>query len=149
MQATLPTPFSGPDDEHSLQLLRSSPAGAASTPVARARHAVCAAQALARLAGMLPSPHATPVCGPARSALGALLTETLASRLADADPRAVLALLNGTQETCKVGHGPLMHQPAQPAQPLCVRVRTLLATSTAGWPSMPYRPRRAARPPRA
>ncbi|GFR46451.1 hypothetical protein Agub_g8025, partial [Astrephomene gubernaculifera] len=104
-----------------------------STPAAMSQHAVAAAQVLARLAGMLPAPHHTPTCAPARAALAALLTEPLAGRLgtsgggngsgggggvggggdstaAAVDPRPLLRLLCGTHETCRVIWNPGMRR---------------------------------------
>ncbi|KAF8069423.1 GRV2 [Scenedesmus sp. PABB004] len=69
---------------------------------ARSQHALLAAQALARLAGVLPEPHATPRNDAAAGALAALLTQSLAARLADPDPRGLLTCLNSSMETAQV-----------------------------------------------
>ena len=48
---------------------------------------------------MMPPPHSTPSFPLCRSALSALLTAPLASRLGESDPRPLLALLSsGTEE---------------------------------------------------
>ncbi|GIM04041.1 hypothetical protein Vretimale_8678, partial [Volvox reticuliferus] len=112
VRATLAPPFSGPDDSATLPLLalpENAPARS-STPAARSLHAVLAAQALSRLSGLLPAPHSSPPCAPARSALAALLTEPLASRLCEPDPRPLLGVLSGTHETCKVIWNPAMRE---------------------------------------
>ncbi|GLC44152.1 hypothetical protein PLESTM_001561500 [Pleodorina starrii] len=112
VRATLAPPFTGPDDAGTLPLLalpEDAPARS-SIPAARSLHAVLAAQALSRLAGLLPAPHTTPACAPARAALAALLTEPLASRLSEPDPRPLLGLLGGTHETCRVIWNPAMRQ---------------------------------------
>lgn len=66
---------------------------------ARNRHALLAARALGRLAGLLPAPLDTPVCEEIRGALGALLTEPLLPRLGEVDPRPLLADLNSSVAT--------------------------------------------------
>ena len=63
---------------------------------ARNHHAMLAARALARLAGVLPGALTTPACDAARGALSRLLTPALALRLASLDPRPVLALLTSS-----------------------------------------------------
>ncbi|WIA30400.1 hypothetical protein OEZ86_000485 [Tetradesmus obliquus] len=69
---------------------------------ARSQHALLAAQALARLAGLLREPHHTPANAAAASALAALLTQSLAGRLAEPDPRPLLVCLNSSMETAQV-----------------------------------------------
>ncbi|WIA10346.1 hypothetical protein OEZ85_010538 [Tetradesmus obliquus] len=69
---------------------------------ARSQHALLAAQALARLAGLLREPHHTPANAAAASALAALLTQSLAGRLAEPDPRPLLLCLNSSMETAQV-----------------------------------------------
>lgn len=66
---------------------------------ARNRHALLAARALGRLAGLLQGGLATPACEPARAALSALLTEPLLPRLAEDDPRPLLTDLNSSVAT--------------------------------------------------
>ena len=61
-----------------------------------------AARALGRLAGLVGGQLATPPCPPARAALAALLTEALAARLAELDPRTLLQDLNGSLLTPQV-----------------------------------------------
>ena len=70
---------------------------------ARNHHAMLAARALGRLAGLTGGQLATPPCPPARAALAALLTEALAARLAELDPRTLLQDLNGSLLTPQVG----------------------------------------------
>ncbi|KAG1680438.1 hypothetical protein FOA52_015531 [Chlamydomonas sp. UWO 241] len=72
-----------------------TPLSRGSVPVARTYHSMATAQVLARLAGALPPPHATPPCAPAAAALSALLTPPLASRLtaASSDAAKLLRLL--------------------------------------------------------
>jgi len=65
-------------------------------------HAMLAARALGRLAGVLPATLATPACLPAQEALGKLLTPPLASRLTNPDPRELLSLLNTSVLTPQV-----------------------------------------------
>ena len=72
------------------------PKAAWTVQAARNYHAMLAARALARLAGVLPDSLATPACAPAQEALGRLLTPALAARLALPDPRPLLALLNSS-----------------------------------------------------
>lgn len=69
---------------------------------ARSYHALLAAQVLARLAGWLPEPHSTPPCQAARSALTALLTESLAAKMSKPDLRPLLQQLNSSLETPEV-----------------------------------------------
>lgn len=66
---------------------------------ARNRHALLAARALGRLAGLLQGDLATPACEPARAALAAILTEPLLPRLGEADPRPLLGDLNSSVAT--------------------------------------------------
>lgn len=66
---------------------------------ARNRHALLAARALGRLAGMLQGDLATPACDAAHAALKALLTEPLLPRLAEEDPRLLLTDLNSSVAT--------------------------------------------------
>jgi hypothetical protein len=95
---------------------------------ARNYHAMLAARALARLAG-LPPPGAArpgsgaPPCEPARAALGALLTPALAARLADPDPRALLVDLNSSILNPQV---PLPAQPCPAMQQYLFPASTLL-----------------------
>jgi hypothetical protein len=52
---------------------------------------------------MLPEPHRTPTCSPALLALRALLTESLAARLAAPEPQPLLAILGSSSvETAHV-----------------------------------------------
>jgi DnaJ family protein C protein 13 len=51
---------------------------------------------------VLPAPHATPANAAAQSALAALLTQSLAGRLAEGDPRGLLVALNSSLETAQV-----------------------------------------------
>lgn len=69
---------------------------------ARNYHAMLAARALARLAGVLGGRLATPACTAARQALAALLTPSLAGRLTEQDPKALLQQLNGSVCTPQV-----------------------------------------------
>lgn len=66
---------------------------------ARNRHALLAARALGRVAGLLGGGLATPECQPARDAVAALLTEPLLPRLGGEDPRLLLADLNSSVAT--------------------------------------------------
>lgn len=65
-------------------------------------HAMLAARALARLAGVLGGRLATPACTAARQALAALLTPSLAGRLTEQDPKELLQQLNGSVCTPQV-----------------------------------------------
>lgn len=61
------------------------------------------ATARPRPAGMLPEPHNTPPCNPALLSLRALLTESLAARLAAPEPQPLLSVLNSSSvETAHV-----------------------------------------------
>ena len=60
------------------------------------------ARALGRLAGVVGGRLGTPPCMLARQALAALLTPSLAARLADQDPRELLQQLNGSVCTPQV-----------------------------------------------
>jgi DnaJ family protein C protein 13 len=51
---------------------------------------------------MLREPHHTPANAAAVSALSALLTQSLAARLAERDPRPLLVCLNSSMETAQV-----------------------------------------------
>ena len=70
---------------------------------ARNYHAMLAARALARLAGVLAGGLASPPCPPAQEALGKLLTPALAGRLTQTDPRPLLTLLNSSVLTPQAG----------------------------------------------
>ena len=63
---------------------------------ARNYHAMLAARALGRVAGVLGGRLATPACTAARQALAALLTPSLAGRLTEQDPKDLLQQLNGS-----------------------------------------------------
>ncbi|KAL0040215.1 hypothetical protein WJX77_000548 [Trebouxia sp. C0004] len=63
---------------------------------ARNHHAMLAARALGRMAGVLTGRLGTPPCTAARQALAALLTPSLAARLAEPDPQDLLQQLNGS-----------------------------------------------------
>ncbi len=62
-----------------------------------------AARALGRMAGVLTGRLGTPACTAARQALAALLTPSLAARLAELDPQDLLQQLNGSVCTPQVG----------------------------------------------
>jgi hypothetical protein len=76
-------------------------------------HAQLAVRTLAALAGYARPPSddgataapPTPPCAPAQRALAALLTQTLAPRLADPDPLPLLRDLNSSLQTPQVGAG--------------------------------------------
>lgn len=70
---------------------------------ARNLHAMLAVRALAALAGYPGCRPPTPANLEAQRALRALLTETLAPRLAEEDPRPLLRDLNTTVQTPQVG----------------------------------------------
>jgi DnaJ family protein C protein 13 len=53
-------------------------------------------------AGLLLDPHHTPANPAVTSALSALLTQSLAARLAEPDPRPLLVCLNSSMETAQV-----------------------------------------------
>lgn len=53
-------------------------------------------------AGLLREPHHTPTNPDAVAALSALLTQSLAARLAEPDPRPLLVCLNSSLETAQV-----------------------------------------------
>ena len=91
--ARLALPFGPATGRDELRAALGAPLMRANVQEARSQQALLAARALARLAGLLPAPHATPECAPAQLALRALLTESLAARLAAPDPRPLLALL--------------------------------------------------------
>ncbi len=74
---------------------------------ARNHHAMLAARALGRMAGVLTGRLGTPPCTAARQALAALLTPSLAARLAEPDPQDLLQQLNGSVCTPQVGASPL------------------------------------------
>ncbi|KAL0042756.1 hypothetical protein WJX79_009797 [Trebouxia sp. C0005] len=69
---------------------------------ARNHHAMLAARALGRMAGVLAGRLGTPPCTAARQALAALLTPSLAARLAEPDPKDLLQQLNGSVCTPQV-----------------------------------------------
>jgi len=96
------TAGAGDDDPSGAFAVLRLPALRSNAQEARSQHALLAARALARLAGLLPGAHATPRCDPACAALRALLTDSLADRLAADDPRAVLACLGSSVETAQV-----------------------------------------------
>lgn len=73
----------------SLGLLRGAQA-------ARNYHAMLAARALGRLAGLNKGPLASAPCEPARATLAALLTPALAAQLANPDPKPLLIHLNSS-----------------------------------------------------
>lgn len=87
-------------------------------------HAMLAARALGRLAGVLPGALATPACLPAQEALGKLLTPALASRLTEPDPRELLSLLNSSVLTPQV------------SAPLPFFLHQCLVTYLPGWLSL-------------
>ena len=67
-----------------------------------------AARALGRLGGLVGGQLATPACNAARQALAALLTPSLAGRLAEPNPKELLTELNSSvcnpqvrQPTCR------------------------------------------------
>jgi DnaJ family protein C protein 13 len=82
-----------------------TPAVRTNMAAARSYHAVLAAQALGRLAGMLAVPNRTPDHPAARSCLAAALTESLAMRLGDDDPHPLLVDLNSSLESAQVRQG--------------------------------------------
>jgi len=86
---------------HGVELLQlgNEPGDLAS---ARNRQAMHAARALGRVAGMLGSPAATPKNMQAINTLKALLTDSLAVRLAASDPKPLLRELNQSMETPQV-----------------------------------------------
>ncbi len=63
---------------------------------ARNYHAMLAARALGRLAGLLQGALASAPCPAAREALSALLTPALAAQLANPDPKPLLMHLNSS-----------------------------------------------------
>ena len=67
-----------------------------------------AARALGRLGGMLGGPLVTPACTAAQQALSALLTPSLAGRLADPNPQQLLCDLNGSLCTPQVASQSLL-----------------------------------------
>lgn len=69
---------------------------------ARNYHAMLAARALGRLGGLLGGLLVTPACTAAQQALSALLTPSLAGRLADPNPQQLLRDLNGSVCTPQV-----------------------------------------------
>lgn len=69
---------------------------------ARNHHAMLAARALGRMAGVLTGRLGTPPCTAARQALAALLTPSLAARLVEPDPQDLLQQLNGSVCTPQV-----------------------------------------------
>ena len=69
---------------------------------ARNYHAMLAARALSRVAGVLGGRLATPACTAARQGLAALLTPSLAGRLTEEDPKELLQQLNGSVCTPQV-----------------------------------------------
>ena len=77
---------------------------------ARNYHAMLAARALGRLAGLLQGKLASAPCQAAREALSALLTPALAAQLANPDPKPLLMHLNSS----------LLNPQARPAVPICV-----------------------------
>lgn len=65
-------------------------------------HAMLAARALGRLAGVLSGGLASPPNVAAQEALTKLLTPSLAARLAEPDPQPLLELLNSSVQTPQV-----------------------------------------------
>ena len=69
---------------------------------ARNYHALLAARAVARLAGVLPDHLASPPCLSARLAVAKLLTPSIAALLAKPDPTQLLTLLNSSVRSPQV-----------------------------------------------
>ena len=68
-----------------------------------------AARALGRLGGLLGGQLATPAFNAAHQALSALLTPSLAGRLAEPDPKELLTELNSSVCNPQVGFGSVKH----------------------------------------
>jgi hypothetical protein len=69
--------------------------------VMASNHVLCVLCAAAAT-GMLRDPHHTPANAAAEGALSALLTQSLAARLVEPDPRPLLVCLNSSMETAQV-----------------------------------------------
>ena len=92
--------------------------------VARSRHAVLAARALARCSGGR-GEHSPAAYTPAQQALAALLTDTLEKRIGDTNPAPLLCLLNSSVQTPQVG---LLMSPPLSSSALVKRLDNGMAT---------------------
>lgn len=80
-----------------------------------------AARALARLAGVLGGGLASPACMEARNSLGVLLTDALARRLTELDPRPLLRELNSNIQNPQACIPFYITHPPRCIQPLIIR----------------------------